>query len=496
LAHLKSEIMSDSTTISQKATRSVKWSALTEMVYRTAAPLITVILARLLTPSDFGVVATAMIAISFAQMFWDAGLGKALIQTNEAPEDAAHIVFWTNLALGAVVYTLLFITAPWVAIFFNSPPSGPVLRVLGLQIVIASLSSVQQALLMRDLNFRRLFWVKLFTAFLPGFFSIPMALYGYGVWALVAGILTGQAVNLLLLWRYSHWRPRFQYDRILARKMFSFGLWVLVEAFGAWLIATGDNLVVGRFLGVHDLGVYCTGWMVVAVIFGLILNPFLPVLYSVFSRMQDDPPAMKENFLKVNRIVMALALPIGVGFFLIGPELATLLFGSKWQGLGLVLQILGLMFGLAWLVGINPELYRAMGRPDVNSKLMIISAIYYVPAYLMAAQSGLVTFVYVRLAVALVAIPIHVFLCCRMLNISPFYIWRDGKNFIIAAIAMIIGVGVVKWSLYFAAASLPHLLLLAFLMITGIIIYATTIWLLDRSFIMQTAHLARRAVVI
>jgi len=232
-----------------KATRSLKWSALTEIVSRTASPIVLVVLARLLTPDDFGVVATSMIAISLSQMFWDAGLSKALVQTQEPLDEASNVVFWTNTFLGVLVYLVLLLSAPLIATFFHSPASGPVLRVLGLQIIIGSLTSVQQALFIRDLDFRGLFWIKLLTAFFPGLFSIPMAFFGYGVWALVAGSIAGQLLNLLLLWNYSSWRPKFQYNVPCARKMLCFGLWVMAEAFGGWLIMWGDGLVVGKYLG-------------------------------------------------------------------------------------------------------------------------------------------------------------------------------------------------------------------------------------------------------
>ena len=193
--------------ITTKAVGSLKWSALTEIAARTAQPIIFVVLARLLAPTDFGVLATAMIVISFVQMFWDAGLSKALIQTKEVPENAAHVVFWTNLTLGIIIYTLLFAAAPYIAFFFKSPVTEPVLRVLGIQIIIASLASVQQALFVRDLDFRGLFWIKLLTVFIPALFSIPLALLGYGIWSLVTGTLAGQFFNLLLLWMRSPWRP-------------------------------------------------------------------------------------------------------------------------------------------------------------------------------------------------------------------------------------------------------------------------------------------------
>jgi PST family polysaccharide transporter len=482
-------------TITEKAICSVKWSALMEVVSRTASPIITVILARLLTPVDFGVVAMAMIAISFAQMFWDAGLGKSLVQTNESPQEAAHVVFWTNLILGLVIYVLLFVMAPWVAVFFKSPDSGPVLRVLGLQIVIASLSSVQQALFVRELDFRRLFWIKLSTAFVPGFFSIPLAFYGYGVWALVVGTLAGQTLNLMLLWHYSHWRPKLQYDLYLARKMFRFGGWVLVESLGLWLVFWGDSLIVGKFLGIHDLGIYRTGMLLVTIFFGLVLNSFLPVLYPVFSRFQNDQTLLKQSFHKVNRIVISLVLPMGVGVLLTGPELATALFGNKWQGLGFVLSILGFKEAVGWLVGINSETYRAMGRPDVNTKLLFAQLLYYMPSYIITAQLGLVTFVYARLGVALVAMPIHIYLCRKILKVSPFYLWHDGKHSILAALVMGICIAAAKHGLAAVTPGLPLLVILVVLMITGAGVYAATLWLSDRAFIVQSAILFRRTIL-
>jgi len=479
--------------ITAKAVGSLKWSALMEIVSRTAQPIIFVILARLLTPADFGVMATAMIAISFSQMFWDAGLSKALIQTKTAPEEAAHVVFWTNVCLGLLIYLLLFLAAPAIALFFKSPASGPVLRVLGIQIIIASLTSVQQALFVRDLDFRGLFWIKLLTAFVPGLFSIPLAFYGYGVWALVAGSLVGQMINLYLLWKKSHWRPQFRYDWVMARSLLRFGVWVMLESFGAWLIIWGDNLIVGRFLGVHDLGVYRTGWNLVTIIFGLVLNPFLPVLYPTFSRLQDDLPALKNTFHRVNRVVFALALPMGTGLLLVGPEVASVLFGEKWQGLGFVLGVLGFMHGIAWLVGINAELYRAMGRPDMNTKLMYAQLLYYLPAYYFAAQYGLETFTITRLAVAVVATPIHIYLCVKILGVSPFYLWQEGKPMLLSTIVMVICVFALKRVLLLFSPFPYAFLSLGVLIGAGGLVYFGCLWLLDRDFILHTSTLLKRA---
>lgn len=464
-----------------------------EGVSRTASPLIFIILARFLTPDDFGVVAIAMLAISFSQMFWDAGLGKALIQTREAPEKAANVVFWTNLVLGILVYGLLFFAAPLIADFFHSPASLPVLRLLGFQVVILSLTSVQQALLVRDLDFCRLFWIKLATALVPGLFSIPLALSGYGVWALVAGYLAGSLLNLTLLWRQSPWRPAWHFDWPLAQKLFNFGAWIVGESLVAWFCIYGDNLIVGKFLGMRDLGVYSVGWNATTIIFGLALNPFLPVLYPTFSRLQDDPETLRATFHKANRVVMSLALPMGASLLLLGPQIATVLFGAKWQGLGLVISLIGFMQGLGWLVGLNPVLYSALGRPDVNTKLMLLAILYYVPAFLIAAPYGLQVFTLTRLGVALVALPLHVYFCVRLLGVSPLYLWHDGKPMILATLAMALVVGGAEWFLVQFAVGLSAIIQLLALMGLGIATYLGVLWIVDSPYLLQTKNLLKKA---
>lgn len=480
--------------IKNKAIRSVKWSALMEAVTRAANPVVNIILARLLTPDDFGVVAIAIVAINFSQIFWDAGLRQTLVQTKDAPEEAAHVVFWTNIFLGILIYGILFFLAPSLAIYFNSPASGPVLRVLGFQIFLGSLSSVQQGLFVRDLDFRRLFWIKLLTAFVPGVFSISMAYLGYGVWALVVGTLIGQIINLILLWYFSPWRPKFHYDLKLARNMFKFGLWVLTESVVAWFITWGDNLLVGKFLDIGELGVYQMGRTLTVSIITLVLNPFTPLLYPTFSRLQNDMSALNESFHKVNRIIISLVLPIGVGFLLTGPEIATVLFGDKWQGLGLVLSLFGLMWGLSWLVGINPDLYRAVGRPDLNVKIFLVMAIVFIPAYYIAVQFGLVVFLIVRLSLVLLEIALQVFQFKRTMRDSFLYLWHDGKSFIISALILGVVLTGIKWSLYFLFPNIAQVLMLVILIILGAIIYLTAVWLIDRNYFSQIIRLIKQAV--
>jgi O-antigen/teichoic acid export membrane protein len=477
-----------------KATRSVKWSALMELVSRSASPILFIVLARLLTPEVFGIFSVALIVTNFSQILWEAGLSRALVQTKEKPEDAANVVFWLNAALAIVTYGLIWVLAPAIAVFFSTPDAVPVLRVLGIQVLLLSLTATHQALFTRALDFRPLFWIKLLTAFVPAALAIPLALLGYGVWALVAGTLAASGLSLLLFWRAHPWRPGLHFDHGLARRMMVFGLWVTGEGLAGWFFLWGDNLLVGRYLGPESLGVYTVGWSVVAAVFGLALRPFLPVLYPTFSRMQDDPEALARTFARANRVVIAVALPIGVGLLITAPQLVPLLFGTKWSGLGFVVALIGFMHAGTWLVGINAEAYRAIGRPDVTTSIMFVSALLYLPVYLIAAPHGLEVFTYARVGVALlVGIPVHVYAIVRLLGFSPLYLWRQGRSMLLATLVMAAVITPLTRAL--PAEGALAALLTAALVGLGAAVYMVGLWIFDRDFMRQTsATLVRVAV--
>lgn len=472
----------------------MKWSVLTELVSRTISPLTFVILARILTPQDFGVLAIAQIAISFCSLFWDAGLQKALIQTREPLEQAASVVFWINLALGVFIYALLFAAAPFLAVFFDSPAACNVLQVLGLQIIIGALSTVQQGLFLRDLDFKLLFWARLATAAIPAFISIPLAYFGYGIWALVASSLVAAFINLLILWKCSPWRPQFCFDTGIARKMTSFGSWIVSDSLIGWFISEGDAVVVGRFLGVRDLGLYRTGRNMIDILFGLTLNPIYPILYPAFSALHGDKEALRSFLYKANRLIMALTLPIGTGLMCIASPLVAVVLGEKWQGIEVVLSIMSLQMALGWLVGANPEIYRSVGRPDVQTKIGLICIPLYLLVYLMAAPLGLTAFVFARLGLTILVLPVHVWMAVKILDLSYLYLWETGKPMILSTTFMVLTLSGIKWGLEMTHMTRPPIVDLVAFIIIGVVIYIGSLWVLDKSFILQTRNMLKKSL--
>jgi O-antigen/teichoic acid export membrane protein len=429
--------MSEFLHATDKAAKSLKWTSLIEILSRTATPIVFVVLATLLQPTDFGLLATASIVVSFVQIFIDSGLGRALIQFDSSSlEETANTAFWLNMMLGLILYGAMNAAAPWVAAAFQEQALVAITRVLGLQIVLSAVASVPQALLQRNFDFKRLLVAKLASAFVPGAVSVVLALKGYGVWSLVFGSLLTAAINSIVIFASSSWKPSLRISWSAASPILHFGGWTLLEGLATWFLLWGDNLIVVSFLGVDQLGVYRVACNIALVLFTIALNPLISVLYPYLSRLNGDFRALRDVFTKLNRLVTALTLPLALGLLLVAPAMVQSIFGNRWMGLGLVLALISLREGISWLAGISPELYRAVGRPDINVKAILITICLYLPAYLLAAPHGLYVFATVRIVVTVASLLVHVLFTTRLLKIPTSYLWTDSRSVGVACAAM------------------------------------------------------------
>jgi O-antigen/teichoic acid export membrane protein len=475
----------------QKTTNSIKWSALKIVVPRLINPLVMMVLARILVPENFGMIATAMIVISFSQMFWDAGLSRALIQTDEPVLRVANVVFWSNLILGILVYVIIFLMTPLLSVYFNSPQIILVIRILSIQIVIMSLTTVQDALFTRDLNFRPLFLAGTASSILSGLVSIILALYGLNVWALVLGTLLGSLLNLLLLWTRSTWRPTVQVDWLLAPKLFRFGFWIVGLSLMGWIINWFDSLLVGRYLGVTDLGIYRTGVTIISMLFSLVVAPISAVLFPSFSRLQNDRIKIAKYFHDVNKIIISLVVPIGVGLFLVSNDLILFLVGEKWDGLGAVIGVLALSEGLSNCVVINTIIYQAIGKSDIQPKISVFLLPLFIFTYLTVAPLGMMPLLWSKLGLSLFTVPINMIPVVRVLKISPLYIFHQGKYIFVSTIFLTASVLVFQWVCSSCVYPSNSFLILLGSILIGVVSYFGSLWVLDRPFLLNIQSLAK-----
>lgn len=487
-------IVPKSQNIATRATRQVKWVALTEVVTKAALPLTAVVLARLLSPIEYGLVSIAVMTNTVAQMLWDAGLSRMLIQTKDADDETVNAAFWINFGLAVALYGIVLVWAPCIASFLNAPEATPIVRVMGFAMILAALGSVHSALLTRALDFQRLFWLRLSSALVPVFVTIPLAIVGCGVWALVGGALAGQALNLGLLCRYSTWRPRSGVSWSSAANMVRSGSWYFGEGLLGWFWTNGDSFIVATFLNVHDLGLYRVGRSLVDLAFSTFLNPVLQLAYPAFSRLQDSRQTLSAAFSKANHMIVTVSLPLGVSAVLFGPTLVRTLYGSKWDGLGLVVAILGVWAALGWFVGLNSEVYRALGRPDITTKLNLVVVAYCVPAFILAAKHGVTAFAATRLLMSLVTLPIHMYLAHRLMRIPLVYLWDQSKSVLLASGGMAGVVLLINWVGETAFPAHPQWLALLVGLPVAVGAFGSLLLLLDRPFVVDTVNLGRRAL--
>ena len=336
---------------------------------RLITPLTTVVLAALLTPSDFGVVAAALAVVSLGQIVVEMGMGAAVIQRRTQVDEAASMALWLSLLVGVALYGLLWALAPWIAAAYRLPPLSSALRVVGFSLVLSSLISIPNALLTRDLEFRRLFWVGAVPQVMTAVVSLVLAVRGLGYWSLILGYLAGRAANLVLVWWVCRWRPKLVFRRDLFRSLIGFSAWVFISSLESWLFLYADNLLVGYFYGAYNLGVYSLGFNLANLLPGMLIAPLAAVAYPAFSALQNEPRDVGQSLVKLQGQAAAILFPACFGLAAVAAPIVSLLYGHSWVGLGWTLSLLAIMPGISNLWSLNADAYRAVGRPDVWAKV-------------------------------------------------------------------------------------------------------------------------------
>jgi PST family polysaccharide transporter len=357
------------------AARSVKWSFLYNTVPRLVTPFSTMILAALLTPADFGLVAISTFVIALARTVVELGLGKTVIQRETRVNEAASISLWVSLVVSIGLYLALWVLAPWISVAYKNDQVVHIIRIAALALPLTAISVIPTALLRRRMEFRHLFWVNSSSLIIQSLASVTLAALGAGAWALIWGPLVGMITSAGLAWRLVRWRPMFIIDWHVLRSMLRFSMWVIVSGFQNWLFLYAGNVIAGLFLSVQELGVYSLGFNVAIILPAFIVASLDDVAYPAFCKLQGNNQEVGENLRKVQMLTGAILFPIALGISAIAPSVVKLLYGTKWQGLGTVISILVIMPGLIYIWSLNEGAYQAVGRPDLWTKLAGFSLI-------------------------------------------------------------------------------------------------------------------------
>jgi O-antigen/teichoic acid export membrane protein len=379
------------------------WKVATVLVSDVTRILVAVVLARLLTPADYGVAGMAFIFSGLATIFSDLALGGALVQRREITEEDRSTVFWGSLAFSFVVAGVCVALSPLVAQFFGQQEVEKLVVVLSLSVPLSALTTTQVALLLRQLAYRSL-EIRQMLAILSGAVAaLVFAAAGFGPWAIVANALVASAVSTILVWRFSSWRPRFVFSFARLRDLSGFGLRLFGLRLMNYANLNVDNMLVGRFAGAAALGVYSLAYNVMFTPMIRIANPISSVVYPALARMQDDLPRMRRAWLRSKRMSASLLAPAFLIALVTAPDLVPVLFGDKWHEAVPVIQLLAVAGVAHSLVTLNWTVLQGTGRMKVAFRLGLLVSALTVASFAVGVRWGAVG---VAAAYALIKLPV------------------------------------------------------------------------------------------
>ena len=427
--------------MNKKITYAMKWSGLAEIIAKIITPLSNMILARLLTPNDFGVVATVNIIISFADMFTDAGFQKYIIQHDFKNKkdlfESINVAFWSNLVFSFILWGVIFIFRNEIASLVGNPGLGFVIAVACVILPITSFSSLQSAYFKRTFNFKDLFKIRIAIVLVPLVITVPLAIMTHSFWALIIGTIVSNLINAILLTYKSKWRPRLYYSMGLLKKMFSFSCWTLIEQFLIWLTAYIGTFIVGRYLNTYYVGIYKTSMTTVNQIMSIITSTTLPVLFAGLSRLQNDIDEFKNTFYDFQKMIALFVLPMSIGIYIYRDLITSVLLGKQWGEATDFIGLWAMMSGLTIVFGYySSEVYRALGKPKLSVISQLLHLIVLIPVLIIFAQRGYHELYIARSLVRIEAILVDFIVLWIAVKISPIKMIKSMYKYIFGSIAM------------------------------------------------------------
>ena len=358
--------------LAQKTLSGILWSSIQKFGTMGISFVSNIILARLLTPEDYGCIGMLMIFILVANTFIDGGFGSALIQKREPTQEDYSTIFYWNLFLSTILYVLLFWAAPWIAEFYNIPLLSSVLRIQGIVLILNSLSIIQQNRLRKQLLFKKLSMVSIVSATLSLTITIYLAYLGWGVWALVAQQLLMSAFNVIFYWVIGKWFPSFVFSRQSFKELFGFGGFILLSNLINTLCNNIQGLLIGRFFSPVIMGLYTQARKLEEVASTSFSRVVDQVSYPVLSTVQNDKQVMINVLRKLIMSLAYVCFPMMILLVLIGDSLIILLYSEKWIDCVPYFRILCVAGIAICLQGVNYYAVAAVGKSRELFKWTII----------------------------------------------------------------------------------------------------------------------------
>ena len=377
-------------TLSSHVVRGLRWKIASQSWQQVSRFIIGIVLARLLSPHDYGLAAMALVVASFIIPFADLGLGAALVQRRSISEADRSTAFWVSVGSGLVLTVGMILVSPFIADFYRNSAVGPLIAVISLSFFITSLGSTHRSLLVRSMDFRNLELRYVIASLVSGIVAIVVAAKGFGAWAFVSQELVLAVTSTVLVWIVVPWRPSFIIHRRSLRELGGFGSRALGGAFFVTLNRNTDNVLIGRYLGSTPLGLYSFSYNLMLTPLSRVVAPLQQVAFPAFSRLQDDPKKLASWWLRSNRLLAAVCVPPLIGIIITAQDSVPLVFGDQWLPAVPIIQVLCWVGILLCLQAMNDSILQASNEVTTYFYFMGASFAVNLVAFVTGLQWGII----------------------------------------------------------------------------------------------------------
>lgn len=364
--------MGELNSLKTKAVSGIFWSMTELLTSQVIQFVVLMILARLLSPENFGVIGMITIFIVISTVIIESGFSQALIREKNISQEDYSTVFYFNLFMSILLYITLFIFAPIISDFFKEEQLIPILRVLSLRLIINSLGFIQKVMLTRNINFRTQTKISVLSAFVASLIAIILAWKGYEIWSLVAQSLTWQTIQTVLLWSRNKWVPSFIFSMTSFKRLFGFGSKLLISGIIDTIYKNIYSIIIGRVFSAVQLGYYTNAAKLGDVITVSVTGALQRVTYPVLSSIQEDENRLREGYQNIIKMTVFAMFPIMTGLLAISDSLILLLFGENWYQSIIYFKLLCIAGMLYPLHALNLNILQVKGRSDLFLRLEII----------------------------------------------------------------------------------------------------------------------------
>lgn len=361
--------------LSQRAAKSSFWVFSLRVVQQLFNFARMIILARILSPNDFGLMGIALLSMATLITFSEMGINQALIQKKHDIKPYLDSA-WTVLILRYfILFVILYLIAPYAAVFFDKSEAKPIIQVIGLSLIFQAFTNIGIIHFQKELEFHKQFMYQLSGTLTDFVVSIVAVLILGNVWALIFGLLAKNVAMLITSYLIHPYRPHLSFDFRKVNELLGFGKWILRSSILVFLLTQGDNIVVGKILGLTSLGFYQMAYQISNMPATEISNVLSSVTFPLYSKLQDEIPKLKQAFLKVLQLTTFLSFPIAGLIFVTAPDFTMIFLGEKWMPIVPAMQVLVWWGVIRGIVGSMSPVFLSLGRPKVVTKLQTVQTV-------------------------------------------------------------------------------------------------------------------------